>query len=280
MQAAIHTLYSSSQLQIRDFVCQCRECGFSSEEYQEKFSICYIRKGSFLFRVFNDDLQSYTGKFLLNKPGFTHRVRHYHQHPDECTIISFGPYLFSQLQEDESRWLNRFFTDPDTHSILLQATPAAEYLHHRLLKQLSAGIAESLLIEALVMELLSCLLKEGAASCTPFISDRQRSLRLPGIEEAKIYLQQHFSDDISMDLAAAQACMSVYHFNRVFRHIVQLSPHQYLLQFRLQHARHLLKDTVEPIQSVAYLCGFKSPHHFSHSFKAKMGLSPLEFRNI
>jgi AraC family transcriptional regulator len=279
MQAAIHTLYTSSQLQIRDFVCQCRECGFSSEEYQERFSICYIRRGSFLFSVFNDDLQSYTGKFLLNKPGFTHRVKHYHQQPDECTIISFGPDLFGQLQDEQHQWLNRFFNDPDTHSILLQASPATEYLHHHLFSHLSAGITESLLIEGLVMDLLTCLLKENAAVNPPLIPDRQKSLYLPGIEETKIYLQQHLIEDITLEHAAAKACMSVYHFNRVFRRIVQMSPHQYLLQFRLQHARYLLKDTGESIQSVAYLCGFKSPHHFSHAFKAKTGLSPIEFRN-
>ncbi|MHA4811389.1 helix-turn-helix domain-containing protein [Flavitalea flava] len=280
MEAVIQELYTSSQMQIRDFVCQCRECGFSREEYREKFSICYTRKGSFLFNVFNDDLHCYTGKFLLNKPRFTHRVKHYHQQPDECTIIYFGSDLFLQLQSQHKKWLNNFFSDPDTHSVLVDATPKTEYLHQRLFGCLTFGNTATLLIESLVMDLLTCLLEENATGTSSPISDRQKSLYLPGIEEAKIYLQQHLDEDISLEHAAIQARMSMYHFNRVFRRIVQLSPHQYLLELRVQHAQQLLKETKENIASIAYLCGFKSPQHFSHAFKAKTGLSPIQFRSI
>lgn len=138
----------------------------------------------------------------------------------------------------------------------------------------------SLQIEGLVIHLVTCLLQEKPTDATLPISDRERSLYLPGIEDAKIFLQQHLDEDIPLERAAIQARMSAYHFNRIFSRIVQRSPHQYLLELRLHHARHLLKDTGEDIESIAYLCGFNSLQHFSHAFKAKTGLSPTQFRQI
>jgi len=105
MNALIAIRYRTETLEIKDFVCQCLDCGVSAWEYQENFSICYIRKGSFIFKVFNDDLEGYTGKFLLNKPGVTHRVKHYHVQPDECTVISLLPTFYNLIQEQFSKRL-------------------------------------------------------------------------------------------------------------------------------------------------------------------------------
>ena len=243
MQASIDTLYRSSILEIKNFVCQCRECGMSAHEYQQKFSICYIRRGSFLYEVFNDDLESYNGKFLINKPGFTHRVKHYPAQPDECTVISINSSFYDLLKDQFSTKLDGFFTNPDVHSILVNATPESEYLHYRLYTKLSLGSAENLLTDTLVMDLISCLFDDQQAYGTDVLSQRHKQIYLPYIEKTKEFIQENFIEDLSLEQVAAKACMSVYHFNRIFKKFTGLSPYQYLLNFRLQHAEHLLKDT-------------------------------------
>ncbi|WP_426670100.1 helix-turn-helix domain-containing protein [Mucilaginibacter sp. McL0603] len=278
MQASIVTLYRSSILEIKNFVCQCRECGMSAHEYQQKFSICYIRRGSFLFEVFNDDLESYTGKFLINKPGFTHRVRHYPAQPDECTVISIDTSFYNVLQDQFSTKLNGFFNDPDVHSILVNATPESEYLHYRLYANLSSGNAENLLIDTLVMDLISCLFDDRQVFGTSALSQRHKQIYLPHIEKTKEFIQENFIEDLSLEQVAAKACMSAYHFNRIFKKFTWSSPYQYLLNFRLQHAEHLLKDTDKSITLVSHLSGFNSPDHFSYAFKSKNRLSPIEYR--
>jgi len=86
--------------------------------------------------------------------------------------------------------------------------------------------------------------------------------------------------NISLEKIAALSCMSAFHFNRVFKQVTAISPYQYLLQFRLQHAEQLLKETSESIAAIGYLSGFNSPDHFSYAFKAKNKLSPMDFRKI
>src|SRR5579864_3470104 len=178
MLAYIDTLYRSSILEIKNFVCQCRECGMSAHEYQQKFSICYIRRGSFLFEVFNDNLESYTGKFLINKPGFNHRVKHYPDQPDECTVISIDSSFYDVLEDQFGTKLNGFFKDPDVHSILVNATPESEYLHYRLYTILSSGNAENLLIDTLVMDLIGCLFDDRHASVADVPSQKHKQIYL------------------------------------------------------------------------------------------------------
>ncbi len=278
MQAAISTLYRSASLEIKNFVCQCHECEMSAVEYQEQFSICYVRKGSFLFRVFNDDLESYTGKFLLNKPGFTHQVKHFHLQPDECTIIRFDTGFYEIFKERFSSRFKKFLHNPDVHSLIVSATAESDYLHYRLYNYLHTGKIEKLLVEGLAMDLIYSLFSGQPIACRPAISGKHKQLYLSSIEESRQFLQENFTEDISLEQIAAQSCMSPYHFNRVFKRFTSISPYQYLLNYRLQHAAHLLKDTKESIAAVGYLSGFNSPDHFSYAFKACNQLSPVAFR--
>lgn len=110
------------------------------------------------------------------------------------------------------------------------------------------------------------------------MSDRQKRFYLQIVEQTKHFLQENFAEHISLDDIAAKSCMSAFHFNRVFKQITAISPYQYLLLFRLQHAEQLLNETQESITAVSFLSGFNSPDHFSYIFKSKNKLSPLDFR--
>ena len=68
---------------------------------------------------------------------------------------------------------------------------------------------------------------------------------------------------------------------RPFRPVVQgstgISPHRYVLQRRLDHAKMLLAAGTLPLAEVALTCGFSSQAHFSSSFKQATGMSPSYF---
>ena len=151
MNAIIKSLFKSKLFEINNFVCQCTECGFSAVEYQNKFSICYVNSGNFLFQIFRDDLECFNGRFLLNKPGFTHRVKHYHTQPDQCFIISFSADFYARVQESYSTSLNGFLKKPDVHSLVLNSLIDAEYMLHRLRYLVSVNDPDALEIEGVVL---------------------------------------------------------------------------------------------------------------------------------
>lgn len=78
---------------------------------------------------------------------------------------------------------------------------------------------------------------------------------------------------------AAIAGMSLSHFDRVFRQMVEDSPRQYFLRVRIEAACRRLAETHAPIAAIAVDCGFHDHAHFTRSFRRMLGLTPSEYRS-
>lgn len=91
-------------------------------------------------------------------------------------------------------------------------------------------------------------------------------------------LRAGFCEVISLDQLAAEACLSKYHFLRLFRTAYGLSPYQYIQHLRLEKARGLLADSLLPVADIAISLGFDNSQSFSRLFYQRMGLYPTEYR--
>lgn len=278
MQADVITLYQSDFCKVTNFLCRCTDCALSEFEYQKIFSICYVRKGNFQFKVFRNDLDAYSGLYLINKPGFEHRVAHEHHLPDECTVFSYSEDFYKQIADRYKHSFNGFFRNRDLNSILIKPSMASEYLHYRIFQLVQQKEASSLQIETLVLELVNKLFNRNQEWADyQSLSSSQKQNYLSGIEQAKRYLQTHFTQNISLADIASACFMSKFHFSRIFRHIAGITPHQYLMHFRLNHAAHLLKNSSMPVTQIAFESGFNDSNHFSATFKSHYDISPSIF---
>ncbi|MBS1660496.1 MAG: helix-turn-helix transcriptional regulator [Bacteroidetes bacterium] len=89
-----------------------------------------------------------------------------------------------------------------------------------------------------------------------------------------------FSADLSLDQLSAEACLSKYHFLRLFRQTYGLSPHQYLQNLRLEKARTMLTTSSIPITDLSDLLGFANSQSFSRLFLQRTGHSPSHYRAL
>ena len=96
------------------------------------------------------------------------------------------------------------------------------------------------------------------------------------IATATDYLRSHFSQNITLDDLAALTHLSRYHFLRVFRNTVGLTPHAYLTQIRIEAAKQLL-GAGQPIAQVAAATGFVDQSHFTRRFKRITGVTPGQY---
>lgn len=92
------------------------------------------------------------------------------------------------------------------------------------------------------------------------------------------YMSSHFSESLTLEQLAAEACISKYHFARLFREKVGRSPHRYLMEIRLETARRMLVSSDASIAQVASACGYPTATHFSTAFTRRFGISPTAFR--
>ena len=72
--------------------------------------------------------------------------------------------------------------------------------------------------------------------------------------------------------------MSPYHFLRLFKESMGLTPYRYVIERRVERARELLRRSSLPISEVALSCGFTDQSHLSWHFKRLVGLTPKAFR--
>ena len=94
------------------------------------------------------------------------------------------------------------------------------------------------------------------------------------------YIAKHFDEPISIDELANLSLMSQSNLIRYFRRCLDVTPHEYLLLYRLKQSKRLLVSTTESIERIAELCGFNSASHFARAFKKENQMTPKEFRLI
>ena len=92
------------------------------------------------------------------------------------------------------------------------------------------------------------------------------------------YVDSNYEHDISLVDMAASACCSVYHFTRVFKRVTGYSPHEYLIKFRVNKAKSLLKNTNKSIDDIAGCVGFCSTSNFIRTFRELEDMTPLKYR--
>jgi AraC family transcriptional regulator len=92
------------------------------------------------------------------------------------------------------------------------------------------------------------------------------------------YINEHLEQDIKLKDLAQLLGISQFHFSRLFKQSMGISPHQYLLQQRVERAKQLLKGTNQSVVEIALACGFNSHSHLSQQFRQLTGMSPKAYR--
>jgi AraC family transcriptional regulator len=110
------------------------------------------------------------------------------------------------------------------------------------------------------------------------IKARRLHLSQPVLHRVLHYIDDHLMHPLSLPVLAQMASLSEYHFLRAFKAEMGLSPHQYIIDQRIQAAKRLLKKTRSDIAGVAHQCGFASHQHLAAAFKRAVGKTPSSYR--
>ena len=104
------------------------------------------------------------------------------------------------------------------------------------------------------------------------------TLPRPRLRRVTEYITTHLEEDLTLARLGAVACMSPYHFARLFKRSTGLPPHRFVVRARVDHAAVLLAAPVLRIAEISRAVGFCSPSHFSAVFRRIMGVTPRAYR--
>jgi AraC family transcriptional regulator len=92
------------------------------------------------------------------------------------------------------------------------------------------------------------------------------------------YMAAHLDEEIGIEELAGVACLSPFHFIRMFRNRVGTTPSRHLGRMRLDHAKTLLATRNLALYEVALCCCFSSQASFTRAFRRATGMTPQEYR--
>lgn len=187
-------------------------------------------------------------------------------------MLAFAPDLLAQ-QITEATGVNEvellYLTnpsDPLIHSIGLTLKAELE----------SGGIGGHLYVDAMTTALMAHLLRHYSVqkySLPPITSGLPRH----ALRRVVDYIHEHLAQDLTLAQLAAIARISPSYFSRLFKQSTRLSPHQYVIQCRVERAKQLLLQRELSIAEISHCLGFTHQSHLSYHFKRLVGSSPGVF---
>lgn len=154
---------------------------------------------------------------------------------------------------------------------------ALDSLMERLRDELSRREASPLFLQGIAQAIAIHLARDYGEAIE---ESRSGSASLPGYKLRQItdWIAEHVAEDFNLTRLAAQAGLSKFHFERLFKSAVGVSPSRYHINLRMNLARQLLRETKKSVVDVALEVGYANPSHFAQLFRRETGLSPSDYR--
>ena len=210
---------------------------------------------------------------FVTHPGFSYRCSHSDSSPDDVSLsVQYSP----ELVDDVQTTIGRRWTRSAPAAML---TNRLAYLGHRLVETAGGGDAAMAAI-TLAGELLVALedgaLDNAAPGAARLFCASQLAWYARRVDAAREMLSKRFAEPLSLEATAREAGMSPFHFSRVFRELVGVPPHRYLLQARLARAAQRLKEGAG-VTETCYATGFNNLSHFTRTFRRAHGVPPSQY---
>ena len=98
------------------------------------------------------------------------------------------------------------------------------------------------------------------------------------MQTAVEYINDHITEDITVEGICANIYMSKYHFCRLFKEKIGLTVMEYVLKTRVMMAKDLLWCSEKSVTEISADCGFGSISYFSRAFKNETGMTPMQYK--
>jgi AraC-type DNA-binding domain-containing proteins len=252
---------------------ECLAATFITHEFaphsHDTFSIGTIEAGCQVAMIRGEREYTGPGALYLINPGETHDGQPGAESGYRYRMIYPDIGLFIEVLEETT---GRAFHGTPSFSRQLLTDPQLADAFSRAHSKLEDGSSELESEESMYSVLAAMFARHGSAIIVP------RDLSEPtGVRRARDYIATHFAEEISLERLAREAGLSRAHLIRAFRKHYFITPHAYQTDLRVRQARHLLRIGTTPADA-ALVCGFADQAHLTRHFKARVGVTPGQFR--
>ena len=271
--AHVKELFKGQGFSIHDYHCTAGPKDRPFTEEHSFTSINIVRSGSFCYKSDAGKTLIGAGGISIGKAKEEYICSHEYSTGDDSTVIELAPEIIQEISFAIGFQWDKYKLPS------LPPLPKVEALHKLIWNNIRNKEATG--FEELVYIITSEVLKEVASAYNAnkhFSLQSYKKFDKERIQAAISFIENHSHEELTLQKTAKAACLSPFHFLRVFKKETRLTPHQYLIRTRLRQAINFLRDTSLPITDIAYEVGFLDLSNFVRTFHNQIGCSPLSFR--
>jgi len=261
---------------------------------KEEFSIRVVLSGNERYRIHNKDLVVYPGNFLVINEGTVFNREIYSDVPANVFSILVSPQFIKEFHRNYTESDKALLDDPfnlNCNSIptfLETLYPFSGDMMFNLLhlkNHYDSGHHNEMLINEYVYYCLDNfyrLYSQEILAKRDKLKVSNKTFRIElfkRLNSAKDFMLSNYNQPITIEDVSRHACLSEIHFYRTFKQTYNCSPHQYLMQSRLNNARHMLKTTGYTVSEIVNLIGFDNVSSFIRLFRERFGNTPGSYRS-
>ncbi len=244
--------------------------------WHEKIEFLYFTKGEALIKCNSLEILAKKGDLIVVNSNELHQGYCVSESVEYHCIIFDTSLLQSRYVDTcETKYINPISQNHILFKNKIENDKKVSKHINEFVKEFEAKeIGYEMVIKATLYQLLVLLLRNHVQLVlTPKEYDaRIRNLkRFNGVLE---YIENNYSDRITIDQLCSMANISRFYFCRVFKSITEKSLGEYLNQLRINKAEALLKNGDVNITEAAMSCGFDDINYFSRMFKKYKNESP------
>lgn len=266
---AVRHLCCGRAWRVSEYVCTAGPGDRSFEERHDDVAIAAVIDGTFTYRGTAGSAMLHPGAFLLGNAAACYECGHEHGRGDRCISFHVAPDYFAEIAASMAGSARFRFPAP-----MLPASPGLLPWLVRI--ESGAAFADVQEVDEMAARLMEAVIGTAAGRPPTPVRVSRRDARRIG--EAVNHIEANASEALDLDTLAGIAIMSRYHFLRTFRHVVGLTPHQFLLGVRMRRAAVRLAASLAPVSAIAFDAGFGDLSTFNARFRATFGMTPTAFR--
>lgn len=269
MPITTHLLASGPGFRVNDVVCTSGPADRPFEEQHDTFSMAIVTAGTFRYRTGYGEALLSPGSLLLGNRGACYECGHEHGVGDRCLSVRVTERFMETVASACPGVRKVRFEAPRLPALphLAPLIAAAECAR----EAGDAGALEEIALR-LPAAVLTTLAGAGPSPAVPTAREIAR------VTDVVRHIECAADERLPITKLAHAAGMSAYHFLRVFRRLVGLTPHQYVLRTRLHRAALMLRGSDRPISEIALDAGFEDLSTFNRRFRRVLGVTPTAYR--
>lgn len=260
---------AATGLRLLDVRCRATHHDRPYEEMHSAYTVSLVTRGIFTYRGSGPSRILSAGWMILghHHDPFVCSHEHGQDEGDDCLALYFAPETFDAIRRAIGRRGPRRAFGSDA----LPPSPRIWALMRLLGRRDAADTSE--VGYAIARSVLDATPdKQGTPAVTLRTAERDR------VHAATQFIEREAGRALTLEAIAASVDLSPFHFLRLFRRVVGMTPHQYLVGARLRRAAVLLRDSELSVTRIAFESGYGDLSNFVRTFHRDVGCSPGAYR--